>query len=119
MGALIIKGFVLFAFGALVDIVYVFWFHNVSINRPYQAAAASMLVTSFSLFGYVSVFEQHWLAVPYLLGVGTGVVVGIALKQRFSPKHNRRVGDGTSVVVLGDAEAKNPSVPPPSRAANE
>lgn len=68
-----------FLCAALVDVFYTRWIVNVSSGRPVQAALSSVGVGAAGLVGVTSVVTDHWMAIPYLLGLGVGTVAGMKL----------------------------------------
>lgn len=69
-----------FAAGVAIDLAYVAWMRGVSDRQPVRAALASMAIGACSLLGLTGVVADHWLAVPWLLGLGVGTAVGVVLK---------------------------------------
>ena len=71
-----------FTSAALLDIVYVFWFTSVSEKKPWKAALSSVFIGICGMFGTLNVVGNHWMAIPYLLGLGFGTIAGMELKRR-------------------------------------
>lgn len=72
----------LFFFGMLIDVLAVFWQYYVAKSRPFIAATVGTTLTACGIFGYVNITAHHWMAVPYLMGIWCGAVLGILIKRR-------------------------------------
>lgn len=64
-----------YAFGFLIDIMWVGCVTQVAAGNRVRASVYSMLLAAPALFGYVEVMQDRWMAVPYLLGLGSGTYV--------------------------------------------
>lgn len=60
-----------------VDLFYTRWVLNVGEGKKLRAALASMGIGAASLAGLTSVVADKWMAIPYLLGLGAGTVLGM------------------------------------------
>jgi hypothetical protein len=66
-----------FLAGLLVDLAYVAWIRAVAAGHKFLAAASSMAIGGCGMLGVTGVVTEHWLAVPYLAGLGAGTVLGM------------------------------------------
>lgn len=66
-----------FAAAFLIDVCYVRWMLHVGEGHAWRAGLASMAIGACSLLGLTQVVVDHWLAIPYLLGLGLGTVAGM------------------------------------------
>jgi hypothetical protein len=66
-----------FLSGFALDFLYTRWFLNVASGKALKATAASMGIGALGLVGVTGVVGSHWLAIPYLLGLGLGTYVGV------------------------------------------
>lgn len=64
----------------LLDWLYVRWMLYVHEGERLYAGTASMAIGACGLVGVTGVVADHWLAVPYLLGLGAGTVTGMVRK---------------------------------------
>lgn len=77
----ILLALALFVVGVVYDLLYIAWFNSVQVRSPTKAAIGSMLLTTLSLFGFVNVIDSIWLAIPYVLGLGTGSFLGVYISN--------------------------------------
>lgn len=69
-----------FVSGVLVDVLATLVFHYTAQNRAVAAATVNVLVCAGVLFVFVDVGKNHTLAIPYLVGIWIGGLLGIKLK---------------------------------------
>jgi hypothetical protein len=43
-----------------------------------------MVLGSMSLFGFINVYDNHWLAIPWVLSGGIGFYLGMILDNKYS-----------------------------------
>ncbi len=67
---------IVFLTAAALDVAYCHWMLHVRDNEPLRAALYSMGIGACGLLGITGVVADHWLAVPYLLGLGYGTFIG-------------------------------------------
>lgn len=60
-----------------LDVFYTRWVLHVSLGQKWAAALCSMLIGLCGLVGLTAVVQDHWAAIPYLLGLGCGTLVGM------------------------------------------
>ena len=63
--------------GFAIDVFYVLWIDAASRYKYAQGAVTSMALAACSMFGWFAAYDNNWLSIPYLLGLGTGTVAGI------------------------------------------
>lgn len=68
-----------FAAGLLIDVSYVSWFRAVDASNPALAVLWSMTIGACGLLGVTSVVSDKRMAAPWLLGLGCGTLLGMAL----------------------------------------
>jgi hypothetical protein len=66
-----------FISGFALDILYCRWVLDVTKSRPLHAGLASMAIGGFGLLGLATAVENHWAAIPYILGLGLGTVTAV------------------------------------------
>ncbi len=66
-----------FAAAFALDWMYCRWVRAIAGQRVLEAAGASMAIGACSLLGLTSIVGNHWLAAPYLLGLGAGTAWGM------------------------------------------
>lgn len=71
-----------FLSGFAIDILTTLVFHYTNANKGWQAASIGVVANACVLFVFVDITKDHTLAVPYLLGVFIGGIIGIRIKQR-------------------------------------
>lgn len=64
-----------------VDILYVLWVSAVSDERPLRSATYAIAIGACGLIGLLQAFDNRWLSIPYLLGLGCGTYVGVKMKM--------------------------------------
>ena len=75
-----------FSFGLIIDLAYVLYIIAVTNDRYITAGVATAAVAAPGLFGYMAVYDNKILAIPYLLGLCVGTIVGMMLKKRMTQK---------------------------------
>ncbi len=73
-----------FVLGFLIDILYIAWMYSTQQNNYLLAVLSTVSISACSLFGFINVYDDRVLAVPYLIGLVLGTIVGIFLKKRIS-----------------------------------
>ena len=68
-----------FLYAMILDIIYVFWFLNVIKKNKLLAASLSMFMAAPAINGFLEIVDNRILQIPYLIGLGTGTVIGISL----------------------------------------
>lgn len=68
---------IVFMCAFFLDYAYVRWMKATTANQAWRAGAWSTLIGGCGLLGVTSVVTDHWLAIPYLLGLGLGSVAGV------------------------------------------
>lgn len=71
-----------FMLGVLIDILYIAWIWSANSNRYAIGVISSVAISACSLFGFINVYDDRWLAIPYLLGLAVGTIIGIFIKKR-------------------------------------
>jgi uncharacterized membrane protein YfcA len=71
-----------FCSGVAVDVLATMVFHYTNQNKAVMAATTNVLVTGCVLFVFVDVSKDPWVAIPYLIGIWVGGILGVALKKR-------------------------------------
>lgn len=79
-----------FASGFTMDILSTFVLHYTVKNKAFLAATTNTLVYACILFVFVDINNDHTLAIPYLLGVFFGGIIGIKLKARIEKNERHR-----------------------------
>ena len=77
-----LQAVLVFVFALLIDVLYVFWFMAITEKKRWWAALMSVMLGGCALFSVGSVIRNTWMAIPYLVGLGIGTVIGMALKDR-------------------------------------
>lgn len=72
----------LFAYGFFVDLLSTLAFSFTQRNRIFWASASTTAGYGLALAGIVDVTKDANMAVPYLLGIFVGGIVGVFIKQR-------------------------------------
>ena len=75
--------------GIFIDVLGVLCFHLTARNKAYSAAFVNTVLTGCILFVFIDVTRNVGLAVPYLLGIFIGGVIGVKLKAYLERKANR------------------------------
>jgi hypothetical protein len=81
---MLLKVIFVLLFGFFSDIVYVFTHRAIVNNKPLKATLWSMVLGSMSLFGFINVYDNHWLAIPWILSGGIGFYLGMILDNKYS-----------------------------------
>jgi uncharacterized membrane protein YfcA len=68
--------------GIAVDVLATLVFHYTNQNRAVMAATTNVAVTGCVLYVFVDVNRDVMIAVPYLIGIWIGGIIGIWLKKR-------------------------------------
>lgn len=71
-----------FLLGFLIDLFYVGWMWATRNNHYIIGIVASVSIAACSLFGFINVYDNRILAIPYLLGLAFGTFIGIYLQKR-------------------------------------
>ena len=71
-----------FVLGFAVDLLYILWFYATAANRYGLGVVASVSISACSLFGFINVYDNRILALPYLIGLALGTLAGIYLQKR-------------------------------------
>jgi len=66
--------------GIAVDVLATLVFHFTDKNKAMLAATTNVLVTACALWVFVDVSKEHLIAVPYLIGIWVGGIIGVKLK---------------------------------------
>lgn len=69
-----------FLSGLTVDVLATMVFHYTNKNRAIMAANINVMVIACSLYVFVDVTKNHTMAIPYLIGIWVGGIVGVKLK---------------------------------------
>jgi len=69
-----------FLSGIAVDMLSTLLFHYVDKNRGLAAANTNVVLTACWLYVFVDVSKDYTLAIPYLLGIWVGGLLGIRMK---------------------------------------
>jgi predicted membrane channel-forming protein YqfA (hemolysin III family) len=77
-----IHGLAAFLSGVAVDVLATMVFHYTNKNRAMMAANFNVVVIACSLFVFVDVAKDHALAIPYLIVIWVGGIVGVKLKVK-------------------------------------
>lgn len=72
----------IFSYGFALDILQVIYTAAIVKNKTLTAANISVLYSGIAAGAVVSIAQNKWLFVPYLIGVWTGSLVGMWLKRR-------------------------------------
>lgn len=83
----VIQAFVL---GFAIDLFYCLWFYATAANRYILGVFASVSLSACTLFGFINVYDTRILAIPYLLGLALGTIVGIFLQKKFKREASER-----------------------------
>ena len=70
-----------FAYGFAVDVLSTLTFSFTQRNRVLAAAVSNTACYGLALAGIVDITKDVHMAVPYLVGIFVGGVVGVKLKQ--------------------------------------
>lgn len=76
-----------FCSGVMVDILATMVFHYTNKNKAVMAANINVMVIACSLYVFVDVTKQHTMAIPYLIGIWVGGIVGVKLKVLLERKN--------------------------------
>ena len=76
-----------------MDVLATMVFHYTNKNRAVMAANINVLVYACSLYVFVDVAKDHAVAIPYLLGIWVGGILGVQLKKRLEKLHEYRKQD--------------------------
>lgn len=69
-----------FLSGVTVDVLATLVFHYTNKNQAVMAANVNVVVIACSLFVFVDVTKNNALAIPYLVGIWLGGIVGVKIK---------------------------------------
>lgn len=69
-----------FLSGVAVDVLATMVFHYTNKNRAVMAANVNVIVIACSLYVFVDVAKDNALAIPYLVGIWVGGIIGVKLK---------------------------------------
>lgn len=67
--------------GIAIDVLGVICFHFTDRNKAFLAALTNTLLTAGILFVFVNVSKHTSIAIPYLLGIFIGGLIGVRLKE--------------------------------------
>jgi len=68
----------------VIDVMWVFYIIATNRKKKILAALCSIGIGAPALFGVLSVVENVWFSIPYLLGLGTGTIIGMHLNDRLA-----------------------------------
>lgn len=68
--------------GIAVDVLATMVFHYTNKNRALMAANFNVLLTACFLYIFVDVSKDPYVAIPYLMGIWIGGIVGILVKKQ-------------------------------------
>jgi hypothetical protein len=71
-----------FVSGLTIDVLGTLVFHYTNKNRAVAAASVNTLLQGLWVFVFVDVSDDHIRAIPYLLGIWIGGLIGIAFKKK-------------------------------------
>lgn len=70
-----------FLSGVAVDVLATLVFHYTNKNKAVLAATTNVILTACVLYVFVDVTKDPMQAIPYLIGIWVGGILGIALKK--------------------------------------
>jgi intracellular septation protein A len=70
-----------FLSGVAVDVLATLVFHYTNKNKAVMAASVNVVLTACVLYIFVDVSKDPMQAIPYLIGIWVGGILGIALKK--------------------------------------
>jgi uncharacterized membrane protein YfcA len=75
-----------FLSGIAVDMLSTLLFHYVDKNRGLAAANTNVILTGCWLYVFVDVSKDFTLAIPYLIGIWVGGILGTKVKKRLEER---------------------------------
>ena len=66
-----------FMYGFVLDFFYVYWFACVRDKNVLLAGLASACIALPSVLGYVAMFENRKMILPYILGLSLGSMAAV------------------------------------------
>ncbi len=66
-----------FAYGSMIDVMWVFYILMTSRQHIGGAVIISMLMGIPAILGYMSIVDDRKMAVPYIFGLGFGTYLGM------------------------------------------
>lgn len=79
-----------FVSGMVVDVLATMVFHYTNKNRAIAAANVNVILTGLVLYVFVDVSKDNILAIPYLIGIWVGGIIGIYLKVKLEKYNAQR-----------------------------
>lgn len=79
-----------FTSGVAVDVLSTLVFHYTAKNKAFAAASVNTLVYAGILFVFVDVGRDNSLAIPYLMGIFVGGLLGIWIKKKLESQGDQK-----------------------------
>jgi uncharacterized membrane protein YfcA len=76
--------------GLTVDILATMVFHYTNKNRAVMAANVNVIVVACSLFIFVDATKDSSIAIPYLIGIWIGGIIGVKMKVYLENKNEAK-----------------------------
>ena len=71
-----------FASSVLLDLFYALWVTALAKGKPFLAGISSVFIGLSGVIGLGGVLTNHWLIIPYCVGLFSGTVAGYWLGKR-------------------------------------
>jgi len=78
-----------FAFGVMIDVAFVLWTLGATRGSYIRAGTFSVLTSIPSVFGYIEIFDNRWMAIPWFFGLFIGTIVGIKIDELISKRSSQ------------------------------
>lgn len=79
-----------FASGVAVDVLSTLVFYYTAKNKALAAASVNTVVYAGILFVFVDVGRDNALAIPYLIGIFVGGLLGIWIKKKLESEDSKK-----------------------------
>jgi len=70
---------IVFGLGLSLDLAYAWYIKAIHAGQKLRAGLLSVMVTIPALFGFVEVYDDRFMAIPYLLGLFCGTILALHL----------------------------------------
>jgi hypothetical protein len=68
--------------GVAIDVLATLVFHYTSQNRPFYASTLNTVLSACFIYVFVDITKDNWIAVPYLMGIWVGGMIGMTIKKK-------------------------------------
>lgn len=80
--------FEVFFVGLLIDLLFILWMYASRTYKYTLGAITSVGIAACSLFGFINIYDSKLLAIPYLLGLAVGTIIGMVIQKRIENGNN-------------------------------